>query len=607
MIQIEQKVQPETPWLQPLIDCNDDTWFTYWMNFTAHYVDFHAALVMVDDDKNGQFKIVEFRPNTPVYLDLLQSAAQQAIEEKHPVISPTANGSFTAALPLLNGGQVVSVVALILPAGRTESGDESKLTYLEWCASWLELRYLRYDHQKQIIDNQRQNSVLDGFVAIFEQATFPVAALAFCNYISRQLDCDRVVLAYQSNQKLTVECQSDSHDTVKRVSTMGLMVSAMQETLAQQESIVWPPRDETPDQVNTAHNELAIHLNQTVILTVPIVEKEQCFGVLLMERSSDKPFDLNDQARAESLVNLVGLGLEQKRQVHKPLHKHVITHLHGQLSRFLRPGYIVRKLVLLSLVTLIILFSLLKSDYNLATDALVEGAEVRSVVVPFDGFLESAIVRAGDTIVKGKSIASLDTRELRLQRMKWLSDISRAKRQYDDALSRSDRAQVQIYFAQMEKAKAELALVDFQLAQANMVAPFDAVVVSGDQSQKIGSSVRQGDVLFELAPNDRYRLVLFVDELRINDIHVGQTGELVLSAMFEQLLEFKINKLIPVAEPRDGETVYRVEAEITVQQELLRPGLLGVAKVHVDRRLLIDIWTRGLRDWVQLQWWRFWG
>jgi multidrug efflux pump subunit AcrA (membrane-fusion protein) len=140
-----------------------------------------------------------------------------------------------------------------------------------------------------------------------------------------------------------------------------------------------------------------------------------------------------------------------------------------------------------------------------------------------------------------------------------------------------------------------------------MTSPFDAIVVSGDQSQRIGASVRQGDVLFELAPNDRYRLALFVSEFRINDVIKGQTGQLVLAAMSAQYVDFKIKQITPIAEEKDGESVYRVEAEITSDVSHLRPGLEGVAKVYVDERLLISIWTRSLRDWLTLQWWRFWG
>jgi hypothetical protein len=81
----------------------------------------------------------------------------------------------------------------------------------------------------------------------------------------------------------------------------------------------------------------------------------------------------------------------------------------------------------------------------------------------------------------------------------------------------------------------------------------------------------------------------------------------VLAAMSDQYVDFKIKQITPIAEQKEGSAVYRVEADILSAVDNLRPGLEGVAKVYIDERLLISIWTRSLRDWFTMQWWRFWG
>lgn len=591
--------------LQKLVDCQDETWYTYWLNFVSGYLDYNAALLLVDAHNNGKLAAVELRPQGTVYIELLQSAAQQAFTEKHPVISPTDDNTYVAAWPYIYEGNVLAVVTLILPT-QNQAGLDTQLTQLEWCAGWLELKLLRDLSEQNRNALHQQQSLLDGFVTVLEQRSFTASALAFCNFASRQLNCERVVLGFEKQGEIKVQCQSDSNDYVERLATMRFTRLAMQEALDQQESVTWPP-SENHEQVNLAHKALCAYVGDVAVLTVPLVDREVCYGVLLFERSADKPFSTHERIRKEALANMVGLALEQKRQSQQSLGVLLWDALKNSFSVALKPGYIGRKLAFLCLTFLLVFFSLFEAQYHLASDAVLEGAELRSVVVPFDGFLESAKVRAGDQIVAGDEIASLDTRELRLQRLKWQSEQGRTRRQYEDALSKNDRSQVQIYSAQMERSKAELALVDFQLTLSLMTSPFDAIVVSGDQSQRIGSSVRQGDVLFELAPNDRYRLALFVSEYRINDIKKGQIGKLVLAAMSDQYVDFKIKQITPIAEQKDGTAVYRVEAEILSSVENLRPGLEGVAKVYIDDRLLISIWTRSLRDWLTLQWWRFWG
>ena len=80
-----------------------------------------------------------------------------------------------------------------------------------------------------------------------------------------------------------------------------------------------------------------------------------------------------------------------------------------------------------------------------------------------------------------------------------------------------------------------------------------------------------------------------------------------LAALPDERFSFAVTRINPTTEVRDGATVYRVEAELTDNTDMLGVGLEGVARIYVDERLLVSIWTRGLVDWLKLQSWRFWG
>ena len=65
-----------------------------------------------------------------------------------------------------------------------------------------------------------------------------------------------------------------------------------------------------------------------------------------------------------------------------------------------------------------------------------------------------------------------------------------------------------------------------------------------------------------------------------------------------------IGKITPVSTPKEGRNVFRVEAQIDARGDTrLRPGMEGVAKVDVEERRLISIWTRRLTDWLALKAW----
>ena len=66
--------------------------------------------------------------------------------------------------------------------------------------------------------------------------------------------------------------------------------------------------------------------------------------------------------------------------------------------------------------------------------------------------------------------------------------------------------------AKIDQAEAQIALLDEQLARTKVVAPFNGVIMKGDLSQSLGSPVEHGQVLFEVAPLESYRVIVQVDE-----------------------------------------------------------------------------------------------
>ena len=160
--------------------------------------------------------------------------------------------------------------------------------------------------------------------------------------------------------------------------------------------------------------------------------------------------------------------------------------------------------------------------------------------------------------------------------------------------------------AQIDQADAQINLVEQNLTRSRITAPFSGLVVSGDLSQMLGGAVQQGELLFELAPLDAYRLIIYVDERRIDDVVDAQRGVLVLSSLPDERFPFEVNKITPVSSVREGGNFFRVEARLDEISERLRPGMEGIGKIYIDDRLLISIWTRNLVEWWQLLLWEWW-
>ena len=159
---------------------------------------------------------------------------------------------------------------------------------------------------------------------------------------------------------------------------------------------------------------------------------------------------------------------------------------------------------------------------------------------------------------------------------------------------------------QGEQIGAQLALIDEQIARTKLLSPFDAVVVKGDLSQSLGAAVERGNVLFELAPLDTYRVIMKVDDRDITAVAVGQTGRLALTSMPNAEFDLVVEKVTPVSVVDLGRNYFRLEAGARGAADKLRPGMEGVGKIHVDERRLIWIWTHKLTHWVRMWLWSWW-
>ncbi len=69
-------------------------------------------------------------------------------------------------------------------------------------------------------------------------------------------------------------------------------------------------------------------------------------------------------------------------------------------------------------------------------NAQLDGAERRQVVSPYDGYLQSAAIRAGQAVKQGDLLASLDDRDLVLEKLRWDTERQQHQLEYDPGARR---------------------------------------------------------------------------------------------------------------------------------------------------------------------------
>jgi len=573
-----------------------------------------GALILLGEDEQGPYKPITVWPGPMVNVQHLAPAAEKALRERRGLYirsgqevgtTKDLRANFHVAYPLEFSGELHGVVVLDV-SYRPDHELQNVLRQLYWGAAWLEVLFLRLHEGRNADVRERLVTATDLVAVCVEQERYQAAATALVTELATKLDCDRVSYGTWHDKKIRVQALSFSSEFRKHMNLINMISSAMEEAIDQYSSIVFSTTAEDSVFVTRAHAELSRHEGMGEICTVPLIFNDKILGAITLERAGDKPFRPFEVELCESLASLVGPILEEKRKEDRWLITKAGDSFAGLAEKLLGPGHIIYKLSALLLAAVVIFFAVVDGDYRVSSDAALEGAIQRSIVAPFNGYIFEELARAGDVVREGSPLTILDDRDLKIERLKWISQKEQLTKKYREAMAEHDRAQVRIISAQMDQADAQKALVEEHLARTRILAPFDGLIISGDLSQSLGAPVERGEVLFEIAPLKDYRIVLEVGEEDIDEIAVGQKGELVLSAIPEDKLPLSIEKITPVATAREGKNFFRVEAQLQQASERLRPGMEGVAKVLVGKRKLWWIWTHDIVDWVRLKLWNLW-
>jgi RND family efflux transporter MFP subunit len=566
------------------------------------------GVVVLQKPGGTSYAPVAFFPEDSPRRSHLASVSERVLAEGRGVVEPLETEDADAlgpryqlAYPVRTDGQVRGVVGVDID-WRNEAQLQSAMRDLQWGSAWLEL-FLRRHADPMETSRLRLKLALELVSTLLEQEGLKEGTAGFATELASRLGCDRVTVGLLKRRRMRVTAVSHSAQFDRRSNLLRAVESAMEEATDQVEPVVYPPDRESSPVVAHAHETLARESGAGSVVTYPLVSGEKVVGAISLERPPGKRFDLPTLELCEAVAAVAGPIIDLKHANERSLPVHAAGSTVNLWKKIFGPGHPGMKLVVIGAAAAATFLAVGVGDYRISANTTVEGVVQRAVSAPFNGYVANAPFRAGDLVRGGEPMVSLDDRELRLERIKLVSQREQYRRQYRQAMAKHDRAQGEIVGAQIQQAEAQLALVEEQLSRAQLLAPFDGYIVTGDLSQNLGSPVERGDVLFEVAPLDGFRVVLDVDERDIADVSVGQTGQLAVASMPDQRFDFVVTQITPVNEAKEGHNYFRVEAQLEGDVQRLRPGMEGVGKIYVEERKLVWIWTRTLVDWAQLKLW----
>ncbi len=559
-----------------------------------------GGLVLLAVNEADNAAPVAYWPEGSTPSGQLAAAARQAMRRGRPVAlgqkttEADGNAAVTIAYPLLSGERAIGVVAV--EVGAASNIQQQDVMGLLKLGSTLFEMLLAQQHAE---NRSQLKTVLELVALALDQDSFQQSATTIATQLAIQLNCSRVSIGFLRGNHVTVRALSHSARHGVKTNLLRDIAATMEEAIDQDTALVWPG----DAHVNHAHRKLAKRNHDAAICTLPLVSNEKFIGAITFERQESVPFDDNTVEVYSHVAALIGPVLELKHRNDRWLIVRLFHSVGDLIHKLFGPRHAMLKLAAVVLAATVGYLSIAQAPYRVTAQAALEGSVQRAVVAPVDGFITESSVRAGDIVEAGQLMGAFDDRDLELEYQRLSSEKARHAREYRSAMAEHDRAQVAIINARISQADAELQLIGQQLERMQIVAPFDGVVVSGDLSQSLGTPFERGDVLFEVAPLDDWRLMLQVDEHDMQAVKLGQQGKLKLAGLPGTTLDFTVSRITPVSEAADGNNYFRIEAELADAPKLLRPGMEGVGKIEIAQRRLLWIWTHRMFDWLKLATW----
>ena len=587
------------------------------------------ACVYLGEAEKGPYKLFETYPDSFVHSELIHENVEATLKRRKSVVTRTgvsqgeaevkrlvavnaaqpastvSSTNYLMTCPLLIERQLHGAISIEFKNDHTVKTQDT-LKSVEAAIKWLQ--FLSNTHTDTSDSGSSGNAglALQITARALSQDSSAEAATSVVTELATRLSCERVSIGFREGRELKLYALSHSARYESRQNLIKRIEAAIEEAVDQKETLVYPATDKSTFMLQ-AHEELAKNHGGSFICTVPLVHHGQVTGGVIFERSAAATaFTPEAIELCEQLAALFAPILEFRRLNDRPLLEKTNELLKSAASGVFGSGHLGLKFVVTVSVLAVMMLTMVQWNYKVSANSVLEGTVERVITAPEEGYIKDAPARPGDLVSAKQTLATLDDRDLKLEKLKWSGKQKQIRKEYREALAGRNRSQIGILRTQLDQAQAQLEILEKKLERTVISAPIGGVIVSGDFTRALGSPVERGQIMYKVSPLDDYRVLLDVDESDVAELSVGMKGELTLSAAAEDTFEIIVDKITPVSEAGDGANYFQVEASLIETPQFLRPGMQGVSKIEIGERRLLWVLTHKLVDWLRLKLWAWW-
>lgn len=527
------------------------------------------------------------------------------------------NGFWIVGSPLLSASEATDALLLLFfSSTEADRASHARALLLLLCRvpDWLEQRNRL---RRAESDLGHFAAVLDLAVLLHSEDRFQAAAMLLCNELATRYGCHRASLGWLEGRDILVRAISHTDKIEKRMDSVQQLAAAMEEATDQGCEILYPGETERYA-VDRDHKNYASAQRLTHLITLPLLrgnsptrdsadpddgEKTSIVGAITLERDQGT-FSEQEIRSLRLLCDQVTPRLSQLRQAEGWFGARILRASRRGLAQLVGVDHTWLKLLGIGLAVGLAVLIFGRMEFRVKAPFTLESASMVYLSAPFNGYLGTTPYEEGDAVPEGRAVFSLDTSELLLEKQQALAETTRHRTEAIRAEAAGEVSEMRVSKALLDQAEARLALVEHQLANAEVTAPFAGVIVEGELTERVNSPVEQGEVLVKLA-----RLTGLYPELKIGEadlrfVGLDAAGKIAFAARPDLTFPVIVERIEPAARSDESGNHFTVRCRFEDDPpSWWRPGMTGVAKVDCGERSILWIFTRKTIDRIRLFLW----
>lgn len=510
------------------------------------------------------------------------------------------------AVPLRAEGNVEGAAVVLAP--RSTRDPDDALAKLGLTASRFEAHLWR----RSALQEAEQKVILRETLVLLDRAQQGTDAKAMASLmvdeLRRRFGCTRVSMGLINADRVRVFAIAGSDDLDRHAPAVEALEAVMEETALQDTEVIYPApeaieADPAQRRVIQEHARLSESFGPSSIVSLPLRIEGDLIGVVVLERHQTDPFPAASLPLVRLIAEFVGPAVYTRRLADRRFPQVLRDDVRDLGNAIVGPRHTAPKLVALFVIIVLALAAFVPIPARIAAPMELKATTSRAIVAPFAGYLATSYVRPGDRVAAGDLLVEMSTNELELSLAEVQATLDTLQAKRDDALARGQRSDARAIQAEIDEAEVSAQLVRTSLASSQIRAPIDGLVSIGDLERLEGAPVDATKVLLEIVAEDTLAIIE-VPETDAERMEQGQTGWITTRGNAGRRIPVTVTRINPVAQIREGQSVYLVEASIDRASPELRPGMTGSARLRAGWSTTLWELARPVVDVARLRlWW----